>query len=222
MSVSLKEQEVAEAVEKAIKIAPKRNFKESVDLTVVFRGLDFKRNPSQRLSDVVYLPHPRIGKEPKICVIGRGDFLTRFKNAGADAVISTDDILALQGNKKELRKLVKSYDFFIAQADQMAHIARIIGPIFAPRGKMPTPIPFTEKNPSEVIKRFKSAVLLKMKTQPVLHVAVGTVDMPTSQIVENINFVINYLNRKYGGLRKYLRKLLVKTTMGPPVEIPYK
>ena len=218
MSIVFRDEELRKAVEKVKKESPERRFRESIDLTIVFRGLDLKRDTSKRLSDKLELPH-QFDPPKKICIIGSSGFAYKAKESGADKIITPEELKELSKNKRLLKKIAKNYDHFIAQADLMPTIARILGPILGPRGKMPAPVPITAPNISDIISKMRKSVMLRMRNQPVLHVKVGSKDMESIKIVENIKAVLEYLDRKYGGLKRYLERAYVKTTMGPSVAI---
>ncbi len=218
MSSIFKDDELVKAIEKVKVESPERRFRESIDLTIVFRGLDLKRDTSKRLSDKLELPH-QFSPPKKVCVIGSAGFAYKAKEAGADRIITPDELKELSKNKRLLKKLAREYDHFIAQADLMPTIARILGPILGPRGKMPTPVPVAATNLNNIVEKMRRSVTLRMRNLPVLHVKVGSRDMETRKIVENIKAVFEYLDRKYGGLRKYFERAYLKTTMGPPVTI---
>nr|AOZ56170.1 ribosomal protein L1 [uncultured korarchaeote] len=218
MSSIFKDDELTKAIEKVKAKSPERRFKESIDLTIVFRGLDLKRDTSKRLSDKLELPH-QFSPAKKVCIIGSAGFAYKAKEAGADKIITPEELKELSKNKRLLKKLAKEYDHFIAQADLVPTIARILGPILGPRGKIPTPVPIAATNLESIVNKMRKSVTLRMRNLPVLHVKVGSRDMDTKKIAENIKTVLDYLDKKYGGLRKYFEKAYLKTTMGPPVTI---
>ena len=219
VSIATLEDPLRKAVEKVLEESPQRRFKESVDLTVVLRGLDLKKDPSLKINEVVALPHVPKGKPAKVAVIGTGEFAVKARDAGADAVFDPAEILSIAKNKRELRKLANRFDFFVAQADALPKLARDIGPIFGPRNKMPIPLPATRVDDlPATIERLRRSVRLRMRDQPVVHVRVGTRDMPPEEIVENIKAILAALERKYGDLG-VLEAMYVKTTMGPPVKV---
>ncbi len=219
VTISSVEAPLREAVRRAIEESPRRRFKESVDLTVVFRGLDLKKDPSLKINEIVALPHAPKGKEAKVAVIGTGEFATKARDAGADAVFDPAEILSVAKNKRELRKLANRFDFFVAQADALPKLARDIGPIFGPRNKMPIPLPATRVDQlPDTIQRLKRSVRVRMRDQPVIHARVGSRDMDPDEIVENIKAVLAALERKYGDLG-VLEAMYVKTTMGPAIRV---
>ncbi len=220
MSHVIVEDKALEVIEKALNESPKRRFKEAVDLTVVLRGVDLKRDPNAKINEVVELPHMPQNRPVKIAVIGRGDFALKAKEAGADEVLSLEDLESMAGNKKALKKLANRYDFFIAQADLLPKIARIIGPVFGPRNKMPITLPATavDRLP-ELINKLRKSVRIRMRDQPLFHVKVGSRDMSPEEILENIKTVLAVVERKYEDPNK-IAKLYIKTTMGPAYELP--
>jgi len=202
------------ALKKIVEKSPERKFNESVDMTVVLKGIDLKRDPKSRFSEIIELAHPPRNKTSRVAVIGTGDFALKAKEAGADAVFDPSEIIGKK--KKDLKKLVNEYDFFIAQADLLPKIVPTIGPVFGPRNKMPIPLPVTKSDDlSNMIERLRKSVVARMmKDQPVFHVKIGSRDMDVKELLENAERVIDALKRKYGSLERYLKTIYFKTTMG--------
>jgi large subunit ribosomal protein L1 len=125
-------------------------------------------------------------------------------------------------SKRELRKLANRYDHFIAQADALPKIAKIIGPVLGPRNKMPISLPVTaiDRLPTE-IKRLKRSVRIRMRDQPYFSMKVGSRDMSAEEIAKNVDKIINLLRNKYGDLGM-IKKAYIKTTMGPAFELPLR
>ncbi len=200
--------------------SPKRRFNEAVDLIVVLRGIDLKKDPSAKISEVVELPHQPRNRKMKIAVIGKGEFLTRAKEAGADRTLEPEELEAIAANKRSLKKLANEYDFFVAQADVLPRIVRLIGPVLGPRNKMPINLPAASISQlPDLIERLRRSVRIRTKDQPIVHTKVGSRDMRPEEIMENIRAVLSAIERKYEDPRKIAR-VYVKTTMGPAEELP--
>ncbi len=215
------EKGLIEAVREAIESAPKRRFVESVDLTVVLRNVDLKRNPNLKLNEVVTLPNPPKNKAPKVAVIGRGDFSLKAREAGADIVLEPEDVERIAKDKRELKKLASRFDFFVSQADLIPRLARFLGPVLGPRNKMPMPLPANQVDRlPEIISKLRRSVRIRMRDQPMFHVKVGSADMTPEEIAENAEAVISAVEKKYGDLN-YIESIYVKTTMGPAVSVRF-
>ncbi len=208
-------EKVAKAIEEAKRLSKPRNFRQSVELIVKLRDVDI-RNPQNRINEVVTLPH-KPNKEIKICVIAQGDLALKAKDAKADLILGRTDIEKLGTNKRALRKMAKEYSFFVAQADLMPLIGRLLGSILAPRGKMPIPIPPTA-DIAPLLERLRRSVRIRIRNQPQVMCIVGSEDMDSKKIAENINAVFEVLARKYK-IPYNVEKVYVKLTMGPAVKV---
>jgi len=208
-------QKLASAVDEAKKNSKKRNFMQSVELFINFKGLDVKA-PENRINEVVPLPHP-VGKEIKVCVIADGDLVTKAKQAGADLVLTKQDLDQYAGNKKAVKKLAQDYDFFIARTDLMATVGKILGPVLGPRGKMPDPVPPTA-NIDPLIEKYRNSVRIRIRDQPTIRCRIGSEDMDSKNIAENIMAVLSAIERRIK-LDQFLSSIVVKTTMGKPVKL---
>jgi len=204
----------AQAIEEAKKLAKPRGFKQSVELIIKLRDVDI-RKPENRLNTIVELPHGS-GKEAKICVIAQGDLALKAREL-ADTVLTREDVLKYGSSRRSIRKLAKAYDFFVAQADLMPLIGRYFGPLLAPRGKMPMPVP-PNADLKPIIDRLRRSVRIRIRNQPQVMCRIGTEDMSSKAIAENANAVFEALTQKYK-IPYNVEKVYVKLTMGPAVKV---
>ncbi len=206
---------IAEAVEEAKKNSKPRKFKQTIELAVNLKDIDMKK-PENRINEEVLLPHGK-GKPVKIAVFATGELAMQAKKL-ADLVITKEGLEELAKNKRKAKKIAKEYDFFIAQADLMPLIGRYLGPILGPRGKMPKPVP-PNANLEPIINRLRKTVRIRTKDNPVFHVPVGTEDMPTDQVVDNIETIFKFLENKLEKGLGNVKSAYVKTTMGKAVRV---
>ncbi len=207
---------IDEAIKKAITEAPARNFTESVDLAINLHNIDLSQ-PGNRIDAEVILPHG-LGKPAKIAVFAAGETAMRAKNAGADRVISADEIKELGGDKRAARKLADEYKFFIAETQFMPVIGKSLGPILGKRGKMPTPLPPTQ-DVTPQINRLRNMVRVRSRDRPTFHLTVGNKNMDVKDLTENVDAVITRLEQTLKDGRQNLKSVYVKTTMGPAVKV---
>lgn len=196
----------------------KRKFPQSIDLVVKLREVDLKK-PENRINEAIALPNPP-DKSLKICVIASGDLATRAKDAGADMLISRQDLENLGKDKKAARKLAVNYDFFIAEAPLMPLVGRGLGSFLGPRGKMPTPVP-PNAPIEQVVSNHRKMVRVRMREQPVLQCRVGTENMPDDKLVENIQTVVSRVEQKLERGFKNIGEILLKATMSKPVKVSF-
>jgi large subunit ribosomal protein L1 len=207
---------IEEAVKQAIAEAPARKFSESVDLAINLHNLDLSI-PGNRVDAEVILPHG-LGKPTKIAVFAAGETALRAKSAGADRVISGDEIKELGGDKRAARKLAEEYKFFIAETQFMPVIGKSLGSILGKRGKMPTPLPPTQ-DVTPQINRLKNMIRIRSRDRPTFHLTVGNRNMDTKEISENVEAVITKLDQTLKDGRQNLKSVYVKTTMGPAIKV---
>ena len=220
----LNEKEVSQKVEELKKLEEKkRKFKQTVDLIVNLKEIDLKQ-PTNRINTEIILPKP-LGKDIKICVIAQGDLALRAQKAGVARVIEKDELGGLGGDKKSAKKIAKSFDFFIVGRDMMPLVARFLGPVLGPSGKMPLAPPKgngivnIQDNIEEIIEGFKNTIRLRIKKNPIILCPVGKEDMNSDEITENISTVFNYLEEHLEKGRGNIRNVLIKKSMGKPVKI---
>ncbi|WP_435318354.1 50S ribosomal protein L1 [Haloarchaeobius sp. TZWSO28] len=209
------DQDIVDAVSRALEDAPERNFRETVDLAINLRDLDLN-DPSQRVDESVVLPSGT-GQETQIVVFAEGETGLRAEDV-ADEVFSGDELADLGDDDDHAKDLADETDFFIAEEDMMQDVARHLGTILGPRGKMPTPLGLDE-DVVETVNRMKNTVQLRSRDRRTFHTRVGAEDMSADDIADNIDVIIRRLhaNLEKGPLN--VDSIYVKTTMGPSVEV---
>lgn len=209
-------QVIEEAVKKVLEESKPRNFTQSIDVVITINDLDVNK-PENRLDEEVLLPNGR-GKDVKIAFIAEGELAYQAEQAGADLVIDKEQLEAYGKNRAEAKKVANTYDFFVAQSDLMPTVGRFLGPVLGPRKKMPKPIP-ASANPEVILGRLRSTVKVRVKDQPIVQSIVGSEDMTEAQIAENVDAVLDVLDRNLEKGQKQIKALYIKTTMGPVTRV---
>lgn len=207
---------IEEAVRKAISDAPARGFKESVDLAINLYNIDLSQ-PGNRIDAEVVLPYGR-GRPARIAVFAAGETALRAKAAGADLIVTPEEIKQLGVNKRDARKLADNFEYFIAETQYMPGIGKSLGPILGKRGKMPTPLPPTA-DVTPMVTRLRNIIRIRSRDRPTFHVAIGTRDMDAKQLADNVDSVITKLEQTLKDGRQNLKSVYVKTTMGPAIRV---
>jgi len=164
----------------------KRKFVQSIDLIINLKNLDLKQ-PDQQVDSFIQVPFSR-GKKVKIACLCGPELAANAKE-NCDLVITTDDFPRYQADKKLVKKLVAEYDFFIAQVNIMADVAKTFGRILGPKGKMPNPkaggvVPPTA-NLKPVVEKFSKTIRVMAKNQLCVKTRVGKEDQKDEEVVDN-------------------------------------
>jgi large subunit ribosomal protein L1 len=209
------DQDIQEAVARAIEEAPPRNFRETVDLAINLRDLDLN-DPQKRIDEGVVLPSGT-GQDTRIVVFATGETALRAEDV-ADEVLGPDELEELGGDDDAAKDLAGETDFFVAEAAMMQDIGRYLGTVLGPRGKMPTPLQ-PDDDIVETVNRMRNTVQLRSRDRRTFHTRVGAEDMSAEDIADNIDVIIRRLeaNLEKGPLN--IDSIYVKTTMGPAVEV---
>jgi large subunit ribosomal protein L1 len=193
----------------------KRNFSQSAEVTLVLKDIDVKKGFN--LNEVVSLPN-KPSRQAKICVIASGDMGTRARKAEVDKVIEPEELDRLGTNKREARKIVREYDFFLADTSLMSSVGRSLGQFLGPKGKMPSPFPYGA--PIETIaERFRGSVRVRAKNQLNVSTKIGDEKMQDEELVANAGVVISAIEKKLPQGDKNIRNALIKFTMGKPSKL---
>ena len=204
-----------EVINKALADSSERKFKESVDLAINLKNVDLSQ-PKNRIEEEIALPKGR-GKDIKVGVFGSGELAEKAKTV-ADIVIQPEEIEEYADDKRKARKLVNSYNFFIAEAPLMPVIGKRLGAVLGPRGKMPKPMP-PGADPTGMVNNLKKTVKIRSKDNNTFHTVVGTKDMSPEDIRANVDAVLTRLISKLEHGEMNIASIYLKTTMGPSVRL---
>ncbi|MFC7007791.1 50S ribosomal protein L1 [Halalkalicoccus salilacus] len=209
------DQDIEQAVARALEDAPPRNFRETVDLAINLRDLDLN-DPSNRVDESVVLPSGT-GQDTKIVVFAEGETAVRAEEV-ADEVLSSDDLEDLGDDSDAAKDLAGETDFFIAEASMMPDIGRYLGTVLGPRGKMPTPLQ-PDEDVVETVNRMMNTVQVRSGDRRTFHALVGTEEMSADDIADNIDVILRRLHADLEKGPLNIDTVYVKTTMGPAVEV---
>jgi len=187
-----------------------RKFDQTVDLIINLQKYDIKKNP---LNLFISVPHKI--KDKKIC-----GFL-EIKNKNIETI--TKDGFKKYSDKKELKKLVKKFDFFIAEASLMPKVATTFGRILGPVGKMPSPqlgilANVNEKTINELKVKINNSIKIRTK-EASIKLAIGKQNMKDEEIIENIITVYNAILKALSREKDNIKNIEVKFTMTKPQKI---
>ncbi len=214
--MSMKLENIVSAVTEAQTKSKKRKFEEAIEVIVNLKGIDLKKGGKQLNVDVT-LPHA-VGEGMKVSIIGSGNFAFRAREAGATRVLEPEDVERLETDKDAAKALAEEMSFFIAQADLMPLVGRVMGPYLGPRGKMPRPVP-PNADLKALLSEFSSSVKLRMRKSLVIQAKVGKRKMDSKQVAENIQAVVGALERNLDRGMQNIDEIFTKTTMGPAIKI---
>ena len=200
-----------EAITEAIENSEDRNFTESIDLIMNFRGLDLS-DPNNRINDDLKLPN-KADEDIKIAVIGDS-----LSGDNADRHVSEDELEEMFDEPNKAKKLADEFTFLIAEAPLMPKIGQQLGQVFGPRNMMPDPTP-PGSDLEDEIEGLRNTVSLTVKEQPLLQIKVGKEDHDHDSIARNANTVYNFVEENLPDGRNNIKNVMIKTTMGPSVEV---
>jgi large subunit ribosomal protein L1 len=203
------EEQLNQALEELRK-EKQRKFDQTVDLIVNLQKIDLKKS---NLNLIVTLPHKV--KDKKIA-----GFL-EIENKNIDTITPSE--FKKYSDKKILKKTVKKYDFFIAQASVMPKVASTFGRVLGPTGKMPSPqlgiiVNANDKTIEELKQKINNSIKIKAK-QASIKVPVGKQSMKNKEILENINSIYNALIKEFPRDKENIKNIELKFTMTKPVKI---
>lgn len=187
-------------------------FDESVDVAV-----NLGVNPAhadQMVRGTVSLPHGT-GKTVRVLVFAKGDKENEAREAGADFVGAEDLVAKIQGGWLD-------FDTAVATPDMMGLVGRL-GRVLGPRGLMPNPKTNTVTfEVGTAVKELKAGrVEYRVEKSGIIHVRVGRRSFSAENLKENIQAVLESLNKAKPATAKgtYIKAVTISTTMGPGIKI---
>ncbi|MGF1507362.1 MAG: 50S ribosomal protein L1 [Anaerolineae bacterium] len=207
----------AEAIS-LVKETATAKFDETIE--VHFRlGID-PRQADQQMRGVILMP-AGLGISVRVAVFADGEAAAMARDAGADVILDEQEIANLQqtGNI--------DFDTAIAVPTMMPKVGRL-GKLLGPRGLMPNPKSGTVVQPDDLKRVIEEAragrVEYRNDKQGNLHVVIGKASFTEEALRTNFDAVMDEIRRARPASAKgmFIKRLVVCSTMGPPIRIdPY-
>ncbi|WP_042685202.1 50S ribosomal protein L1 [Candidatus Nitrosotenuis chungbukensis] len=210
----INESELAKMIKEAKTVDKERKFRQSVEMYVILKDIDVKKGFA--MNETIQLPK-KLSSPTTVCIMAGGDMGLKAKSANADRVISGDEINALAANKREARKFINNYDFFLADTQLMTTVGKVLGQLLGPRGKMPVPVPFNAPIES-FLDRFRSSIRVKVKNSLSLSCKIGDESMDDADLAANAHAILSAIEKKLPNGERNIRKIVIKTSMGKPIK----
>lgn len=196
-----------------VKQTGKAKFDETVEVSVRL-GVD-PRHADQQVRGTVILPHGT-GKKVRVLVFAKGEKAEEAKAAGADYV-GDQDLVDKIKNENWF-----DFDVAVATPDMMGVVGRI-GRILGPKGLMPNPKAGTvAQDVSKAIEEIKAGkVEYRTDKEANLHIIAGKVSFETEKLAENIQAIVDLVNRVKPSTCKgtYIKNCVIAASMGPSIKI---
>lgn len=210
----ISEAELVKMIGEAKTTDKERKFKQTVELYIVLKDIDVKKGFA--MNETIQLPK-KLTSPTTVCVMAGGDMGLKAKNANADRVLSGDEINNMAANKRQARKFINNYDFFLADTQLMTTVGKVLGQLLGPRGKMPVPVPFNAPIDS-FLERFRSSIRVKVKNSLSISCKIGDESMSDVDLAANAHAVLAAVEKKLPSGDRNIRRVIVKTSMGKPIK----
>ena len=214
----MEKQDVQKAITE-LKQQPKKKFNQSYDLIINLKNFSTKTTP---LDFFVPLPHSK-GKQVKVAAFVDPQ-LAENAQKHCHLVIRETEFLSY-GDKKKIKNLAESYDYFIAQMNLMPKVASTFGKILGTKGKMPNPklgcvVP-PNANLEPLVKKLISTVRLATKKGTNLQCLVGKENQPEAEVIENILAVYHAALKQLPQEGQNVKNCVLKLSMSKAVKIEH-
>jgi large subunit ribosomal protein L1 len=197
---------------KVLKGCATAKFDESVDIAINL-GIDARKS-DQNVRGATVMPRGT-GKTVRIAVFAEGEQAEAATAAGAD-VVGMDDLA------DSMKKGDLNYDVVIAAPDAM-RVVGALGPVLGPRGLMPNPkVGTVAADVAGAVNNAKAGqVQFRNDKSGIIHCSVGKASFDTEALIENINMLMDALNKAKPSSAKgqYIKRVSVSTTMGPGINV---
>jgi len=206
------EENFLNAVKQLRKPEKERNFDQTVDLVINLKNFDVRRE-----SFNLFIKLPNKIKNKRICAFFE-------KDSKLIDVVKKSDFPKYK-DKKEIKKLIKSYDFFIANAKLMPEIATNFGRVLGPVGKMPSPqlgiLPNEEdKMIEDLTNKINSTLRIRIK-EPSIKIGIGKESLDDEKIVKNALVIYNKIVETLPRKKDNIKNIQIKFTMTKPIQIKF-
>ncbi|MCB2210382.1 50S ribosomal protein L1 [bacterium] len=194
------------------------NFDETVEVHVR-TALD-PRQADQQIRDVVVMPNG-LGKQVTVVVFAQGDAATAAREAGADFVADSDEIV------EKIQNGWTDFDVAVATPDMMGTVGRL-GRVLGPRGLMPNPKAGTVVPADRIADAIKEAkagrIEFRLDKTANIHVPIGKISFTAEELNENLQAFMLAVRqaRPAGASGNFIRRVTIASSMSPGIKIdPY-
>ena len=186
----------------------KKKFSQSIDLIINLKEFDVRR---EAFNTFITLPVKLKDKK----VLGFFE-----KNSNLIDTIKKDDFSRYK-EKKDIKKLIKKYDFFISNAKLMPAVATAFGRVLGPSGKMPSPqlgiLPSEDdKIVQAIVDKINSTIRVRVK-EPSIKIAIAKESQKDEDIVKNASAAYHKILESLPRQKDNVRNVKIKFTMTKPV-----
>ncbi|MFX1505003.1 MAG: 50S ribosomal protein L1 [Promethearchaeota archaeon] len=192
-----------------------RKFTETVEMSIGLRDIDLK-NPANRINLETLVPND-LGGKSSVAIFAEGDLAIKSKESGL-TTFNREEIENLAKEQKNAKKVANEFSFFLAEPQLMPIVAKFLGKILGPRGKMPKPIP-ARVEIDKFVERYNRTVKLRLKSTPVINTKIGKVDQDNKVLAENANTILQTLTTTLPKGTVQINSVNFKTTMGPSIKL---
>lgn len=187
-------------------------FVESIDVAIRL-GIDPKKS-DQVVRGATVMPNGT-GKDVRVAVFTGEANAQAVKDAGAEFV-------GMEELAQEVKGGMMDFDVVVASPDAM-RVVGMLGQVLGPRGLMPNPKTGTvTPDVAGAVKRAKSGqVRFRADKAGIVHASIGKVGFEPEKLVENLQALIEELNKAKPASAKgtYLKKVSASSTMGPGINL---
>jgi large subunit ribosomal protein L1 len=187
-------------------------FDETVEVAMRL-GVD-PRKADQMVRGTVLLPHGT-GKTARVLVFATGEKAADALAAGADEVGADELIEKVAGGYLD-------FDSVVATPDLMGKVGRL-GRVLGPRGLMPNPKTGTvTMDVAKAVNDIKGGKIeFRVDRHANLHFIIGKATFELDKLVDNYTAAMDEVMRLKPSTSKgrYVKKIVVSTTMGPGVQV---
>ena len=187
-------------------------FDETVEVALRL-GVD-PRKADQMVRGTVNLPHGT-GKTARVLVFATGEKAADALAAGADEVGADELIDKVAGGYLD-------FDSVVATPDLMGKVGRL-GRVLGPRGLMPNPKTGTvTMDVAKAVTDIKGGKIeFRVDRHANLHFIIGKASFDLDKLVDNYTAAMDEVMRLKPSTSKgrYVKKIVVSTTMGPGVQV---
>ena len=197
----------------AVKAFPPTKFDQSVEL-IFSLGIDAKQ-ADQMIRGSLSLPHG-IGKAKRVIAFCPEHLKITALNAGAIKAGGQELVADIEKNN------FTDFDVAIATPDMMRFVGRL-GKVLGPKGLMPSPKAGTvTADVGNAVKEYAAGKIeFRNDAGGNIHSVVGKVSFDKNKLIDNINAMIAQVRKLKPQTSKgaYVKKIVIKSTMSPAVEL---